>query len=390
MIRLTLRRGHDHRLRRGHPWVFSNEVAALDGPAEPGAAVEIVAADGWRFGTGYYNPHSLIAARLLSPHRESIDNPNFFLTTLQKALEYRRRLCGDLDTLRLVHGESDSLPGLVVDRYADVLSVQLLTQGVEVRRELIVAALRSLLNPRAIVARNDSAARELEGLPRCTELLHGEAPGTVAVTFNGLHLAVDVVGGQKTGLFLDQRDNCRALQGLVTPDGEVLDLFCYAGAWSLHAAKYGAGRVTGVDASATAIGQAQENANLNRCAQQCRFVTADVFDFLREQRGRRYTTVILDPPAFIKSRRHLDEGKKGYLTVNRRALEMVAPGGFLVTCSCSHHLERSDFVALIAQAARQARRSVRLVEMRGQAADHPILPACPETDYLKCAILFVE
>jgi len=145
-----------------------------------------------------------------------------------------------------------------------------------------------------------------------------------------------------------------------------------------------------VDASATAIGQAQENANLNRFAQQCRFVTADVFDFLREQRGRRYATVIVDPPAFIKSRRHVDEGKKGYLTVNRRALDMVAPGGFLVTCSCSHHLERTDFVALIAQAARQARRIVRLVDLRGQAADHPILPACPETDYLKCAIVFVE
>ena len=390
MIRLTLRRGRDHRLRRGHPWVFSNEVAALDGPTEPGAAVEIVAADGWRFGTGYYNPHSLIAARLLSTHHESIDHSDFFLAALQKALEYRRRLCGDLDTLRLVHGEGDALPGLVVDRYADVLSVQFLTQGMEVRRELIVAALRDLLNPSVIVARNDSAARELERLPRRVELLHGAAPATVVVTINGLRLAVDVVGGQKTGLFLDQRDNCRVLQGLLTPDGEVLDLFCYAGAWSLHAARYGATRITGVDASAAAIAQARENARLNGFDQRCQFVAADVFDFLREQRGHRYATVILDPPAFIKSRRHIDEGKKGYLTVNRRALEMVAPGGFLVTCSCSHHLERSDFVALIAQAARQARRSVRLVEMRGQAADHPILPACPETDYLKCAVLFVE
>jgi 23S rRNA (cytosine1962-C5)-methyltransferase len=389
MTRLTLRRGHDHRLRGGHPWVFSNEVAALDGPAEPGAAVDIVTADGLRFGTGYYNPHSLIAARLLTRRNESIDTSGFFLDSLQKALAYRQRLCSDLDTLRLVHGEGDALPGLVVDRYTDVLSVQLLTQGMEVRRELIIAALCELLAPRAIVARNDSAARELEQLPRRMELLHGEAPAMVTVTINGLRLAVDVMGGQKTGLFLDQRDNCRYLQGLVALDGEVLDLFCYTGAWSLHAARYGAGRVTGVDASAAAIRQAQENARLNSLDGRCHFVAGDVFDFLREHRDRRYSTVILDPPAFIKSRRHVEEGKKGYLTVNRRALELVAPGGFLVTCSCSHHLGRGDFVALIAQAARQVRRNVRLVEMRGQSADHPVLPACPESDYLKCAVLYV-
>ena len=389
MTRVTLRRGHDHRLRGGHPWVFSNEIAALDGPAEPGAAVEIVAANGQRLGTGYYNPHSLIAARLLTRQHESIDTSGYFIGALQKALEYRHRLCGDLEALRLVHGESDALPGLVVDRYGDVLSVQLLTKGMEVRRELLVAALRELLAPRAIVARNDSAARELEGLSRGVELLHGEAPEPVVVTINDLRFAVDVLAGQKTGLFLDQRENCRRLHGLAQGT-EVLDLFCYAGAWSLHAASYGATSVTGVDASAAAVRQAEANARLNGLTDRCRFVAADVFDFLREHRGRRFGTVILDPPAFIKSRKHLAEGQKGYLTVNRRALEMVAPGGVLVTCSCSHHLDRPTFLTLIAQAAQQARRNVRLVEMRGQASDHPVLPACPETDYLKCAFLFVE
>ena len=389
MIRVTLRRGHDHRLRGGHPWVFSNEIAALDGPAEPGAAVEIIAANGQRLGTGYYNPHSLIAARLLTRRHESIDTSEFFVTALQKALEYRRRLGGDLEALRLVHGESDALPGLVVDRYGDVLSVQLLTKGMDVRRELLVAALRELLAPRAIVARNDSAARELEGLPRGVELLHGEVPEPVVVTINGLRFAVDVLAGQKTGLFLDQRENCRRLHGLAQ-GSEVLDLFCYAGAWSVHAASYGANSVTGVDASVAAVRQAEANARLNGLADRCRFVAADVFDFLRDHRGRRFGTVILDPPAFIKSRKHLAEGQKGYLTVNRRALEMVAPGGVLVTCSCSHHLDRPTFLTLIAQAAQQARRNVRLMEMRGQASDHPVLPACPETDYLKCAFLFVE
>jgi len=389
MIRVTLRRGHDHRLRGGHPWVFSNEIAALDGPAESGAAVEIIAANGQRLGTGYYNPHSLIAARLLTRRHESIDTSEFFVTALQKALEYRRRLGGDLEALRLIHGESDALPGLVVDRYGDVLCVQLLTKGMDVRRELLVAPLRELLAPRVIVARNDSAARELEGLPRGVELLHGEVPEPVVVTINGLRFAVDVLAGQKTGLFLDQRENCRRLHGLAQGT-EVLDLFCYAGAWSLHAATYGANSVTGVDASAAAVRQAEANARLNGLDDRCRFVAADVFDFLRDHRGRRFGTVILDPPAFIKSRKHLAEGQKGYLTVNRRALEMVAPGGVLVTCSCSHHLDRPAFLALIAQAAQQARRNVRLVEMRGQASDHPVLPACPETDYLKCAILFVE
>jgi len=389
MTRLTLRRGHDRRVCGGHPWLFSNEIASLDGPATPGAAVEVFTADGQRLGTGYYNPHSLIAARILTRKTESIDTSGFFLAALQKALEYRRGICGDLDALRLVHGEGDGLPGLVVDRYADVLSVQLLTAGMERRREPIVAALAELLAPRAIVGRNDSASRELEGLPRTVELLLGTAPGLVEVTVNGLRLAVEVMAGQKTGLFLDQRENCRRLEGLVQ-GSEVLDLFCYAGGWSLHAAQYGAKRVTGVDVSATAIGQARENARLNSRDDRCHFVAADVFDFLREQRGRRYGTVILDPPAFIKSRKHLEEGKKGYLTVNRRALEMVAPGGFLVTCSCSHHLDRATFLALIAQAAQQARRNVRLVEMRGQASDHPVLPVCPETDYLKCAVVYVE
>lgn len=389
MNRLTLRRGHDRRLRGGHPWVFSNEIDSIDGPADPGAAVAVFAADGQRLGTGYYNPHSLIAARLLSRREESIDTPYFFSTLLQKALEYRHRACGNLAAMRLVHGEGDGLPGLVVDRYGDVLSVQLLTAGMEARRGIIVQALLELLGPRAIVARNDSASRALEGLTSYVELLHGEAPGPVETTINGLCFAVEVMAGQKTGLFLDQRENCRRLEGLVS-GADVLDLFCYAGAWSLHAAHYGAGNVTGVDVSAGAIRQAHENARLNRLEETCRFVAADVFDYLRDQHGRRFGTVILDPPAFIKSRKHLEEGKKGYLTVNRRALEMVAPGGFLVTCSCSHHLDRATFLALINQAAQQARRNVRLVEMRGQAADHPILPACPETDYLKCAVLFVE
>ena len=389
MTRLTLRRGHDRRVRGGHPWIFSNEVEGLDGPAEPGTAVSVFAADGQFLGTAYYNSRSLIAARILSRKAESIDTPEFFVGHLRQALNYRLRLCGDLPALRLVHGEADGLPGLVVDRYGEVLSIQLLTMGMEARRTAIVEALVELCAPRAIVARNDSASRELEGLPRCVELLHGELPDAVPAAINEISFAVDVTGGQKTGLFLDQRENCRLLDGLVA-GREVLDLFCYAGAWSLHAARYGAARVTGVDVSGGAVALARGNAESNGFAACCEFVAADVFDYLRQQRQRRFDVVVLDPPAFIKSRKHLEEGVKGYLTVNRRALELVAPGGVLVTCSCSHHLERERFVALISQAARQANRSVRLAKLTGAGADHPVLPACPETDYLKCALLHVE
>lgn len=390
MTRLTLRRGHERRVRGGHPWVFSNELASIDGPADPGVAVEVVAVDGQYLGGGYYNPHSLIAARIVTRQRgTSIDAPDFFATRLQAAAHYRRRCCGDLDAVRLVHGESDGLPGLVVDRYADLLSIQLLTQGMEVRRAAVIQALIDCFAPRAIVGRNDSASRELEGLPRGVELLYGEPGGPVPVEINGIRFAVDSVGGQKTGLFLDQRENCRRLDGLVG-GSEVLDLFCYAGAWSLHAARYGAKRVTGVDVAAAAVRQAQDNARLNRAEGVCDFVAADVFDFLRAHRERRYGAVVLDPPAFIKNRRHLEEGKKGYLTVNRRALDLVAPGGILITCSCSHHLDRATFLDLVTRAAGQARRNIRLVEMRGQATDHPVLPSCPETDYLKCAVLYVE
>lgn len=392
MTHLTLRRGHGRRARAGHPWIFSNELESLSAISEPGASVEIRAHDGQYLGTGYANPHSLIAVRLLSRRRgASIDTAEFFIDRFTAAAAYRRTVCGELNAARLVHGEADGLPGLVVDRYHDVLVVQLLTAGMEQRRQAIIAALVQCYQPRSIFARNDSASRELEGLPRTTELLYGEAPGEPEIDFNGLRFAVDVSHGQKTGLFLDQRDNYAYLERLAA-GRRVLDLFCYVGAWSQHAARFGASEVLGVDISQAAVERARAQAARNGLDPQCSFLALDGFAYLRQatQEQERFGLVVLDPPAFIKSRRHLEEGTKGYLTVNRRALELVEPGGFLVTCSCSHHMERASFLAVIAQAAQQARRNVRLIEMRGQAADHPILPACPETDYLKCAILAVE
>jgi 23S rRNA (cytosine1962-C5)-methyltransferase len=388
MHRLILRPGHDRRLRAGHPWIFSNEIDRIDGIPNGGDAVLVFSSRGDCLGTAYYNPHSLIAARLLSRKQETIDTVDFFRERLAAALDYRRRLYGDLNAVRLVHGEGDGLPGLVVDRYGEVLSVQFLTLGMEKRREQILLALRDLFAPAAIVARNDVGVRELEGLPQQVELLYGELPPQVLIDEHGLRFRVDVTGGQKTGHFLDQKENHLALRGRV--EGKrVLDLFCYSGSWSVHAASLGAREVTGVDISAGALALAEENAGLNDLQSACSFVRADVFDLLRDwgRTGERFGTVILDPPAFVKSKKKLPEAIRGYLTINRRAMELVAPGGYLFTCSCSHHLQREIFLDLLRQAAAQAGRNARLLELRGQAFDHPVLLACPETDYLKCAVL---
>ncbi|MBE0595826.1 MAG: class I SAM-dependent rRNA methyltransferase [Desulfuromonadales bacterium] len=390
MNRLVLRPGHDRRLRAGHPWIFSNEVGTIEGEPIGGDAVHLVSAGGDFLGTGYYNPHSLIASRLLSRQPADIDSPEFFRPRLLAAQAYRQAVYGDAEGVRLVHGEGDGLPGLVVDRYGPVLSVQFLALGMERRRHLLLPLLLEQFRPTAMVARNDVAVRELEGLPQTVELLHGEVPADLTVNEHGLRLRVDVVGGQKTGHFLDQKENHLALRERVSGQ-RVLDLFCYSGSWALHAALFGAQAVTGIDISPSAVALAEENARLNGLAGVCTFQRADVFDFLRQaaRTGQRFGTVILDPPAFVKSRKKLPEAIRGYLTVNRRAMELVEPGGYLFTCSCSFHLGREPFLDLLRQAAALARRSVRLVELRGQAYDHPVLLACPETEYLKCAVLQV-
>lgn len=390
MTRIILKPGHCRRVQAGHPWIFSNEIAEIAGSAEPGCPVEVCSSAGQRFGVGYYNPHSLISARLLAPPGTSIDEADFFLSRLRTAIDYRRGVYPDCTAVRLVYGESDGLPGLVVDRYGEVLVVQLLTLGMDLRRDLIVEALTGLLAPKAILARNDVAVRSLEGLPLQVELLDGALPEEVTIFEHGLRFKVDLVGGQKTGHFLDQRENHTALRGRVE-GRRVLDLFCYSGSWSIHAGRYGAAEVTGVDISSGAIELARENAAANYLDQTCQFEQADVFDYLRnlQQRKERFGTIVLDPPAFVKNKKKLAEAMRGYLTVNLRAMQLLEPGGYLLTCSCSHHLQRDMFIDLLRKGARQAGRQVHLLEMRGQAYDHPVLLACPETDYLKCAVLRV-
>ncbi|MDO3379237.1 class I SAM-dependent rRNA methyltransferase [Geoalkalibacter halelectricus] len=387
-MKIILAAGRERRLLSGHPWVFSNEIQRVEGAPEPGDSVAVHSARGAFLGCGHYNPRSLISVRLLSSKPQDIDLPEFFQARIAQALAYRRATYGELDGVRLVYGESDFLPGLVVDRYGPVLSLQFLSLGMDRRRDLIVAALQKLLEPRAVVARNDVGVRELEGLPQQVEVLAGEVPEQVMVSENGLRFAVDILGGQKTGHFLDQKENHQALRDRVG-DGRVLDLFCYSGAWAVHAAHYGAREVLGVDISAAALALARGNAERNGLAERCRFTQGDVFEVLRDlaAQGERFDTIVLDPPAFVKSKKRLAEAVRGYLTINRRAMELLAPGGFLFTCSCSYHMERELFLDTLRQAAAKANRTLRLVEVRGQALDHPVLLACPETDYLKCVIL---
>ena len=388
MITIRLARGEERRIKGGHPWVFSNEISEIRGEHEAGVAAEICDAGGGYLGTGHYNPRSLIAVRILSREREDIDDPAFLRRRLEAALELRRSLYPGLKTFRLVHGEGDFLPGLVVDRYDGYLSVQFLTCGMERRRETVIAVLRDLLAPKGIAGRNDVAVRALEGLEERVELLDGEIPPVVEVEEHGLRFRVDLLGGQKTGHFLDQKENHLLLQGICTGK-EVLDCFSYSGSWGTHAASFGARKVTCVDISPRAVGLARENAALNGLSGIVTCEEADAFDRLRslKSEGRRFDVVVLDPPAFVKSRKALKEAEKGYLTINRRAMELLRPGGYLVTCSCSYHMGRELFRDVLTKAAQQAGRTMRLVTSRAQAPDHPVLLAVPETEYLKCVML---
>ena len=388
MVRITLKKGEERRIRDGHPWVFSNEIREIEGERLLGVAAEVYDAGGGLLGTGYYNPRSLIAARLLSRRRVDIDTTELFIERIRQALSYRQAVCPGEDNFRVVYGEADFLPGLVVDRYGDYLSVQILSAGMEVRREAIISALTELFHPRGIVARNDVAVRGLEGLEEKVEILSGSIPETVEVHEHGIRLTVDLMGGQKTGHFLDQKSNHLLLQGRC--DGkDILDLFCYSGSWALHAAAFGAASVLGIDISERAVSLARRQAELNGMAGRVRFEAVDAFARLRslKEEGRRFGTIVLDPPAFVKSKKMLNEALKGYLTVNKRALELLEVGGYLITCSCSYHLGREQFRELLASAARQAGRTVRLVATGFPSPDHPVLLAAPETDYLKCLVL---
>ena len=375
------RKGAD-RVASGHPWIFSSDVTDR-GPAEPGEAVGVLDPRGKFVGVAHHSSTSQIALRMLSSNREPADR-TFYLRRLQQAIALRQRVVEGSDACRLVFSEGDLLPGLIVDRYGPYLVMQTLSQGMDRSRDVIAGCLTELLTPAGILARNDASVRKLEGLTQEVVTLSGEIPEHVPYTMNGLHFTADLLHGQKTGAYLDQRENYVAAARHA--HGRVLDCFSSAGGFALHAARR-AESVEAVESSALAITTAQANAAANGIGNIV-FRQADVFDYL-SRLDRRFSTIILDPPAFAKSRKQLDDAARGYKDINYRALRLLDAGGILVTCSCSHHMSEGQFAEIIAQAALDAGKTLRVLERRTQSSDHPILLTVPETLYLKCLIVEV-
>ncbi|HYA41838.1 MAG TPA: class I SAM-dependent rRNA methyltransferase [Syntrophobacteraceae bacterium] len=387
MKTVKLHPGRERRILRGHRWIFSNEIAGPVNDFDPGSWVEALTAKGVSLGVGYINPSSLIAVRLVCPPGKKPDE-KFFRQALLDAASFRRFLYPGQETFRLVFGESDGLPGLVVDRYGEVLVYQAATVGMTGMEDLVRDLLVDLFKPAALVFRNDSASRAFEGLALEKGVARGSLAGEISVSIDGIAYLVDVLGGQKTGMYLDQRDNRKAAARWMKGK-RVLDLFCYNGAWSLSAIAAGASEAIGVDQSPDAVEQARRNAQINGFGDRAFFVAADVFDYLKRIPRSSFDVVVLDPPAFARTRSAVTEARKGYTDLNRRALLSLKPGGILITCSCSYHMSEELFRDALISAAQASGRKLRLLQALGQALDHPVLLAMPETRYLKCFVVEV-
>lgn len=381
---LILKKNEDRRLLSGHPWIFSNEIRETKGSPAIGDIVELRAASGLLLGIGMYNPHSLIAFRLLSSVTEEIDEA-FFRKRIAAALELRRQLYPESESFRLVHGESDFLPGLVIDKYNNYLCVQTFSYGMDIRLSMICDVLEDLLHPDGIVERNESSLRLLEHLLQKKGVLRGSVQKTVHHE-NGIQFLVDTLEGQKTGFFLDQREN-RTVIRRFSKNARVLDCFCNDGGFALHAARGGALDVTGIDASEEAVQRAAQNAVLNE-VQNVRFEKGDVFERLASMATEKpeYDVVVLDPPSFTRSRKTVPAAKKGYKELHVNAIRSIREGGTLMTASCSHHIEQDLFLTIIREAAQKAGRKLQMLIWQGAAPDHPTLPSVPETHYLKFGV----
>jgi 23S rRNA (cytosine1962-C5)-methyltransferase len=382
------------RLKDGHVWVYRSDVVSAE-DVPPGAVVGVIDHRGQPLGSALYSSSSQIAIRLIS-HEPAVDLVALLRQRVADAIAYREPIVRDTTAYRVIFSEADFLPGLIVDRYDDILSMQILTQAMdaEIVRETVTSELTERLRPASIIERVDPRVRQLEDLPpRASGLVQGEKTSTI-FTLNGVQFHFDALEGQKTGAFLDQRENYAAAAQYA--HGEALDVFCYQGGFALHMASR-CSQVVGVDSSRPALEVADQNATLNHAqlkdkGKKIEWIEANAFDLLKDYSasGGRYDTIVLDPPAFAKGKRDLDAALRGYKELNLRALKMLRPGGVLVSCSCSYHVSQADFLQMLAEAARDARRILRLVEVRGQAKDHPILLNIPETAYLKCVIAIVS
>ncbi|MBX2926020.1 MAG: class I SAM-dependent rRNA methyltransferase [Chitinophagaceae bacterium] len=389
MIKVYLRQKISNRVINGHPWIFANEVKETEGNPSGGETAEVYTHDKKFIGKGYINPRSQIIVRLLTRNRQEEINEDFFYRRLLEAWQYRRQI-GYQENCRLIFGEADQLPQLIIDKFNDYFVLQTLALGIDVWKPAIVKAIEKIFSPKGIYERNDVPVRELEGLPQQKGFLSAPFDTNIVINENGLKFNVDIANGQKTGYFLDQQDNRRAIQHIVK-GADVLGAFCYTGTFEIHAAHYGAKSVLGLDISENACKQAARNAALNGYEKICRFECVNAFDVLKAwaKEGKQHDVVMLDPPSFTKTRENIQKAITGYKEINLRGMKLVKPGGFLVTSSCTNLVQPELFLEIIGMAAKDARRKLRQVTLQAQAADHPIIPGMENTNYLKFLIVQV-
>jgi len=388
MTKVYLNRKITQRIYFGHPWIYNNEVDRIAGPVVPGDIVEVYYFDGQLAGRGYINPESQIIIRLLTRKREEI-NTAFFHQKIQEAWDYRKHL-GYTENCRLVFGEADGLPALIIDKFNDYFVIQTLSFGIEVWKQSIVDALNKIFSPKGIYERNDVPVRELEGLTQKKGFLTDPFPTEIIINENELQFYVNIENGQKTGYFLDQQDNRRAIQNIVK-GADVLGAFTYTGTFEIHAAHYGAKSVLGIDISESAVEQANKNAALNKLDHIVKFEAMNAFDVLKNwgKQGRKYDVVMLDPPAFTKSRNNIDKAVTGYKEINLRGMQLLRNGGFLVSSSCTNLVSPELFLETIEMAAHDAKKRIRQVTYQSQSSDHPIIWGMENTHYLKFLIVEV-
>jgi 23S rRNA (cytosine1962-C5)-methyltransferase len=389
MIKINLRKKISQRVVNGHPWIFNNEIENLDETIKGGEIVEVYTHDKKFVGKGYVNPKSQIVVRLLTRNKNEEINDQFFYKRIVECWEYRKKL-GYIENCRLVFGEADSMPQLIIDKFNDYFVIQTLALGIDVWKPAITDALKKIFDPKGIYERNDVPVRELEGLSQQKGFLSEPFDTKIIINENGLKFYVDLENGQKTGYFLDQQDNRRAIQQIVK-GADVLGAFTYTGTFEIHAANYGARSVLGLDISENAVAQANRNAELNGVQNTCKFEAANAFDVLKQwvKEGRQYDVVMLDPPAFTKSRETIQKAITGYKEINLRGMKLIRPGGFLVTSSCTNLVNAELFQEIIAMAAKDARRKTRQVVFQTQSADHPIVWGLENTQYLKFLVIQV-